>query len=461
VDLLYYLRLARRNWALILLSLIIAAVAAVVVTVNTPPKYTATISMLVSGHDREGSLSTAYQAGMLSAQRVQSYANLLTTRRVLSQVVGEESVGWLQGNVTAEAVPNTVLLRVTVTDSDPARAARLANTVGSVFTRLIDQIERPTPSSRPAVKITVVDEARAPVAPVSPRPGVNLAVALVLALLLAFGSLVLRDLVDTTVKSPESLQEAAKGPMLGIVGYEKDARRHPLIVRADGTSTRSEAFRTLRTNLQFIGVDKQPRSLVVTSCLPNEGKSSVSANLAIALAQAGWRVILVDADLRRPSIPGYLGIEGSAGLTDILIGTAEPADVVQTWGRQGLSVLPSGPIPPNPSELLGSQQMRRLLAQLVDDYQMVIIDAPPLLPVADAAALAAVCDGALLVAKYGRTRREHLGRATEMLSSVNARLVGTVLNFAPAKGATPYSYGYGYGYEPEGVSDEASVRAGV
>ncbi|WP_051865184.1 polysaccharide biosynthesis tyrosine autokinase [Streptosporangium roseum] len=445
MELLHYVRLARRNWPLILLALIISVAASLVVTAHTPPKYVASTSMLVSGHDREGSLSTAYQAGVLSAQRVKSYANLLTSRRVVSQITGKEDVERLQSNITAEAIPDTVLLRATVTDTDAARAARLANALGATFTQLIGQLERPTPKSRATIKVTVVDQADVPKEPVSPRPLVNLALAVVIGLSVGIGSLVLRDYLDTTIKTSEVLQDATKSSILGIIGYERAARRHPLIVRNDGRSSRSEAFRSLRTNLQFIGVDRQPKSLVVTSCLPGEGKSSISANLAITLAQAGWRVILVDGDFRRPSIPGYLGIEGGMGLTDVLIGTAELRNVTQLWGEANLHVLPSGRIPPNPSELLGSHGMRQVLAQLTEIYDMVIIDAPPMLPVADAATLAAICDGTLLVARYGKTRREHLVRAVALLSSVNARVVGTVLNFAPAKN----SHYYGYGYESD------------
>ncbi|MFD1536115.1 polysaccharide biosynthesis tyrosine autokinase [Nonomuraea guangzhouensis] len=453
MDLLYYLRLLRRNWLLLLLSLGIGVGAAVVVTANTPPQYVATISMLVSGHDREGSLSTAYQAGMLSAQRVQSYATLLSSRRVVSQITAPEDIRRLQANIAAEVVPGTVLLRATVTDNDPARAARLANTLGLRFTQLIDQIERPTPGSRPTIKITVVDQAETPQLPVSPKPMVNMAIAVLIALLIAVATLVFRDRLDTTIKSSDTLQRTSKSSTLGIIGYERDARRHPLIVRPRGRSSRSEAFRSLRTNLQFIGVDRQPKSLVITSCLPNEGKSSTSSNLAITLAQAGWRVLLIDGDLRRPRIPTYLGIEGAVGLTDVLIGKARLDQVIQPWGEPRLFVLPSGQIPPNPSELLGSRGMRNLLDQVVSDYDMVIIDAPPLLPVTDAATLSAICDGVLLVARYGKTRQEHILRGTELLSSINARIVGTVMNFVPAKASRYDGYGYGYGYYEASETD--------
>ncbi|MEU7831169.1 MULTISPECIES: polysaccharide biosynthesis tyrosine autokinase [unclassified Nonomuraea] len=460
MDLLYYMRLLRRNWLLLLISLVIGISTAVVVTANTPPQYVATISMLVSGQDREGSLSTAYQAGMLSAQRVQSYATLLSSRRVVSQITTPEDIRRMQANISAEVVPGTVLLRATVTDTDPARAAQLANALGTRFTQLIEQLERVNSATRPTVKVTVVDQAEIPQAPVSPRPVVNLVVAVLIALVIAIGSLTLRDRLDTTIKTSDALQRVSKSSTLGIIGYERDARRHPLIVRSGGRSSRSEAFRSLRTNLQFIGVDRQPKSLVITSCLPNEGKSSTSSNLAITLAQAGWRVLLVDGDLRRPRIPTYLGIEGAVGLTDVLIGKAKLDEVIQPWGEPRLFVLPSGQIPPNPSELLGSRGMRQVIDQVMDDYDIVIVDAPPLLPVTDAATLSAICDGVLLVARYGKTRQEHIVRGTELLASINARIVGTVMNFVPAKASRYDGYGYGYGYETDtGAEARAAVKA--
>ncbi|OPG12425.1 polysaccharide biosynthesis tyrosine autokinase [Microbispora sp. GKU 823] len=442
MDLLYYVRLIRRNWLLLLLSLITGVTAALVITANTPPKYVSTISMLVSGDDREGSISAALQAGALSQQRVQSYATLLTSRRVVGQIAQGADIPSLQESITAESIPSTSLLRATVTDTDPRRAAVRANALGAAFSALVDQLERPSPKSRATVRVSVVDAAEVPKVPVSPKPLLNVALGLLLALFAGIGTLVLRDRLDTTIKALETLQQVSRSAVLGMIGFERDARQHPLIVRSDGRSSRAESYRSLRTNLQFIEVDRQLKSLVVTSCLPAEGKSSTSANLAITMAHAGWRVILIDADLRRPRLATYLGIEGGTGLTDVLIERARLHDVIQTWGQPALSVLPSGRIPPNPSELLGSQGMRSVLAQLTEEYDMVIIDAPPLLPVTDAAALSAVCDGALLVVRHGRTRREQVARAEELLSSINARLVGTVLNFVPAKRGDYYEYRY-------------------
>ncbi|GAA2267498.1 polysaccharide biosynthesis tyrosine autokinase [Nonomuraea roseoviolacea subsp. roseoviolacea] len=444
MDLLSFIRLARKSWWLILLSLVVSVGAALVVTANMPPRYAATTTMLFSSHDKQGGFSPAYQVSTLS-QGVHSYANLLTSRRMVSQVTTPDDVARLQQNITVDVVPGTVLLRAMVTDENPERAAALANALSTKFARLVGQIERPTPTSRPTVKVTVIDSAQVPRTPVSPMPVVNVLVAMLIGLVVSVSSLILRDRLDTTIKNSATLQQASGSSTLGIIGYERDAKRHPLVVRRKGRSSRAEAFRSLRTNLQFIGVDRKPRSLVVTSCLPNEGKSSTSSNLAITLAQAGWRVLLVDGDLRRPRLPDYFGIEGGVGLTDVLIGKVSLEGVVQTWGEPRLFVLPCGQIPPNPSELLGSDGMRQLLADLTADYDMVIIDAPPLLPVTDAATLSALCDGTILVARYGRTRHEHVARGIELLASVSARVVGTVLNFVPAK-ASRYD-GYGYGYE--------------
>ncbi|NUW42424.1 polysaccharide biosynthesis tyrosine autokinase [Nonomuraea rhodomycinica] len=459
MDLLSFIRLARKSWWLILLSLVVSVGAALVITANMPPKYAATTTMLFSSHDKQGGFSPAYQVSTLS-QGVHSYASLLTSRRMVSQVTTPDDVARLQQNITVDVVPGTVLLRAMVTDEKPERAAALANALSTKFARLVSQIERPTPTSRPTVKVTVVDSAEVPKTPVSPMPVVNVLVAMLVGLVVSVSSLILRERLDTTVKSSNALQEAAGSSTLGIIGYERDAKRNPLVVRRKGRSSRAEAFRSLRTNLQFIGVDRKPRSLVVTSCLPNEGKSSTSANLAITLAQAGWRVLLVDGDLRRPRLPDYFGIEGGVGLTDVLIGKVSLEGVVQAWGEPRLFVLPCGQIPPNPSELLGSDGMRQLLADLTADYDMVIIDAPPLLPVTDAATLSALCDGTILVARYGRTRHEHVVRGIELLASVSARVVGTVLNFVPAKASRYDGYGYGYGYESP-AQPEVRTPAGV
>ena len=273
------------------------------------------------------------------------------------------------------------------------------------------------------------------------------------------GLAVLRDSLDTSIKRVEDLQKITGAGTLGMIAFDHDAQKSPLVTAIDPTSQRSESFRTLRTNLQFVDIDHPPRTVVITSAVAGEGKSTTACNLAITLAQAGIRVALVESDLRRPKIAEYLGVEGSVGLTSVLIGRASLDDALQTWGRSGLAVLASGPIPPNPSELLGSGHMVALLRQLQQRFDVVIIDAPPLLPVTDAAVLSRICDGAVIVVRYGRTKREQLERTAKALSTVDARILGTVMNMAPTKGPDAYAYGYGYGYGYKSRNDRPRINA--
>src|SRR6478735_8306035 len=262
--------------------------------------------------------------------------------------------------------------------------------------------------------------------------------------------------VSVTSDSPAGAQRiaAAVGDVFpqtiqGGIAYDSDASAHPLIVQVDPRSQRAEAFRSLRTNLQFIDVANPPKSIVVTSSLPGEGKSTTTANLALSLAETGLKVVVIEGDLRRPRLLDYLGFEGSVGLTDVLVGRVQVDDVLQPFGRTGLRLLGAGPIPPNPSELLGSANMEQLVADLAERFDYVLIDAPPLLPVTDAAVLSTIVVGA------GVAQREHVRRALESLEAVNGSLLGLILNRVKTKelGA---GYGtYAYDYRPESERQRA------
>jgi len=205
-----------------------------------------------------------------------------------------------------------------------------------------------------------------------------------------------------------------------------------LITLTDPRSPVSEAYRTLRTNLEFFSLDEPIRTLVVTSPGAEEGKSTVLANLAVTLAQGGKRVILIDCDLRRPTQHALFGLDNATGLTTMMLDEAAQADPpLRETSVDGLRVLPSGPPPPNPAELLGSRRMKDAVAALLGQADMVLFDAPPVLVVTDALVLAVQTDGVLLVVKAGGTKREHVQQAKERLERVNARIVGAVLNSAP------------------------------
>jgi non-specific protein-tyrosine kinase len=212
-----------------------------------------------------------------------------------------------------------------------------------------------------------------------------------------------------------------------------------LITLANPRSAVAEAYRTLRTNIQLSSIDEALRTLLVTSAGPDEGKSTTLANLGVAFAQAGHRTILVDSDLRRPSLHGLFGIPNDQGLTTMLLQDDAPAPLVET-PIEGLRLLPSGPVPPNPSELLASRRLEGAIARLVGDADLVLFDSPPALAVSDAAVLSRRVDGVVLVVSAGRTRREHAARARQVLERAGARLLGVVLNNASPEDAV-YSYG--------------------
>ncbi|MBD3782268.1 MAG: CpsD/CapB family tyrosine-protein kinase, partial [Micrococcales bacterium] len=234
---------------------------------------------------------------------------------------------------------------------------------------------------------------------------------------------------------------------------DPDTVRRPLIVEVDPRSPRAEAFRSLRTNLRFVDAANHPRTIVVTSSIAGEGKSTLTANLALTMAQAGSRVCLVEADLRRPKVLDYMGLEGAVGLTDALIDRADVFDVIQPYGGTNLWVLGAGRIPPNPSELLGSSAMRTLLQNLSSRFDYVVVDAPPTLPVTDAVVLSKLTDGAIVVLGSGLVDRDQVAQTLDSLGSVDGRVLGVVLNRVPVRELG----GYGrYAYDTPG--DEATRR---
>lgn len=292
-----------------------------------------------------------------------------------------------------------------------------------------------------------------PSVPVSPRPLLNLAVGLLGGLLLGVALAALRETLDTTFKTAEALSELTALAPLATIPFDNDAPLHPITVGEAAHSPRAEAFRRLRTNLQFAQVGERPRIISVTSSLPGEGKTNTAANLAVSLARAGIATCLVDADLRRPCLARTFGLVQDAGLTSVLIGQASAADVMQQ-ANAGLAVLTSGPMPPNPTELLSSAQMGEVLQELAAAYEVVIVDTAPLLPVADTVGLAPLTQGTLLVVRASKTSREQVRTAVDSLRNVGARPLGVVFNMADvAKG------GYGsYGTYGELPAPRPAVR---
>ncbi|KQX74266.1 polysaccharide biosynthesis tyrosine autokinase [Aeromicrobium sp. Root472D3] len=463
MDLRDYLRLGRSQWNVILVCGLLLVAISALLTWRTTPQYASSARLFVS---TQGSTddTQANQGGQFSLQRVKSYADLLNgqaiARRVVDELDLDQSPKALASQISASSKLDTVILTVTVTDPDPKRARVLADAVANVFVSYVAELETPPGKDQATIKATVVDQASLPTTPVSPNAMRNLALGLVLGLAIGVAIAVLRETLDSTIKSAGHLEKLVPAPIIGAISYDSDAIDTPLITNLDTYAPRSEAFRVLRTNLQFIDPDAHHKVFVVTSSLPGEGKTTTAANLALALAEGGEKVILVEGDLRRPKVAEYLRLESSVGLTTVLIGKLSLEDAIQTTANEDLHVLTSGSTPPNPAELLKSSSMAALITSLRETYDIVLIDAPPLLPVTDGALLAAQADGALLVVRHGKTTTDQVTLAVERLEAVGAAPVGVIFNRTPAKGGDGYGYGYGYGYAPEAsASQDASAKA--
>ena len=290
---------------------------------------------------------------------------------------------------------------------------------------------------------SIISAARPPKTPVSPNLPQNLAIGLVFGLVLGVAVAFLRDFFDDSVKSKDVVERATGVPALGLIP-RFDTGDSELVTAAFPTAAAAEAFRSLRTSVKFLSVDRDVRVVQVTSPSPGEGKTVVAANLATVFAQAGDRVVLVGGDLRRPRAEELLGVPLTPGLTGVLIGEVSlPQAIRQVEGLANLSVLPAGYPPPNPSELLSGERARRLIDVLAQTYDLVILDCPPVLPVTDALVLARMADTTLLVTSANKTSRRELDRAVELLQQVGAPLVGSVLT-SLSRDATFGSETYGY-----------------
>lgn len=460
MDLRDYLSVLKARWVLIAACALTTVAISALLTWKTTPQYASSARMFVSTQGSPDDVGAANQGGQFSLQRVKSYADLVSgqeiARRVVEKLDLSDSPKELAQQISASSKLDTVILTVTVTDPRPQRAQLLADAVAKVFVEYVAELETPPGRDEATIKATVVDPAGLPESPISPQPVRNLGLGLFLGLMIGAGGAVLRESLDTSVKSARQLESLVPAPIIGTISFDADAVDTPLISSLDAYAPRAEAFRVLRTNLQFIDPDVERKVFVITSSLPGEGKTTTAVNLALALAEGGERVALVEGDLRRPKISEYLRLESAVGLTTVLIGKLPLKDAIQTTANEDLAVLTSGSTPPNPAELLKSSSMAALIESLRESYDIVLIDAPPLLPVTDGALLAAQSDGALLVVRHGKTTTDQVAVAVERLEAVGAAPVGVIFNMAPAKGGDGYGYGYGYGYAPESSSSQSS-----
>lgn len=472
-----YLRLLRAHWLVIVLATVLGAGLAFGWNLLQPKVYSADATGIVTATTTDESAGGALIGNQLAQSRVKSYLNLGSWR-----AVGQHAIDELKLDTTPEALVSrvtvtnpldTTALKVTATGPTPEEAQRLAEAWLRGMAVEITTLEGGTAAKPAPVSLVVGDSARLPDSPSSPNTRLNVLIGALIGLALGVVYAAVKHVLDRRVRHPRDIERETGIPVIGTLPLEKTLSSERRVIdfsvgTTEGISHQAvEAMRELRTNLQFIDVDDPPRIIVVTSSVPGDGKSTVSVNLAASLAAAGQWAILIDCDLRRPVIADIYGISGDVGLTDILAGRAELQDVAhRPQADLPLAVVPAGRIPPNPSELLGSKRMREFMTSL-SASAIVVLDSPPVLPVTDAAVLAASSDGVLLVASSGKTTFDTLQRATANIRRTKGHVLGVVLNRVPRKGAEATYYGreyYGsfehYGEESASASppDEPGVR---
>lgn len=441
-------RLSRAHFLLLLVMTTIGVAGAFVYTLRQPVVYTADAAAYVAT-DSSGATGDISSAMRIAEEKAAAYLPLVTSRPVAARVVEQLGLDQTPEEVSARfrgaLEPDSVIIRIQADGSSPEQARDLASAVIEALAAEAQALEdiglkEGAPSVR-AVQVVPFETAALPKSPSSPSYPLNLAAGAVLGLLAGYGLALWRRMADSRLRTVAEAEEASGASVIGIIPKTpvlQGASRS----RASGPSV--ESLRQLRTNLRFVDVDHPPRRIVITSANPGEGKSTVCANLARLLADSGQPTVVVDADLRRPTQATIWNVDSSVGLTHVLTGDVAPADVIQPTGVPHLGLIAAGRIPPNPSELLGSQRMRDLLAELSRDY-IVLLDAPPILPVTDAGLLTAQADGALLVFSIGETYREQVAVCKRALDQVGGRTLGVVLNKAPQSGMGAVIHGYGYG----------------
>lgn len=431
LDLHAHVVAVRRFWRSLLAITLLGVLVAGAFAFTRQPTYETTLTFFVATPTR-GTNNTPLQADEFAQSRVNSFVGVVTSERMAQLIVDDAGLSipadQVAKSISASAEPNTVLMDVTVTDVSSSRALSIGRSIAKNLDQLIGQLDNR--SADGSVQLHVLSGPTLNPAPVSPRKKLDLALGLLIGLGIGLAQALLRHQFDTSIRTRDQLSEISGLPTLGSLEYAGSARSAPILA-PNTRSRRAEGFRQLRTNLRFLDAASPVEVLVVTSSVEGEGKTTTSANLAQSFAGAGRRVLLIDGDLRKPKLERYLDLEGSVGLTDILIGDVNFDEVVQEWGPNGLVVLASGRIPPNPSELLGSASMEKLLQQARIDFDLVVIDTPPLLPITDAAVTSTWADGSILVVRHGRTRLDQVRRSLEALKTVDARVLGTVLTMVP------------------------------
>ncbi|GAB4084275.1 polysaccharide biosynthesis tyrosine autokinase [Myceligenerans cantabricum] len=421
MELADYVAALRKRWVVLVVAVVAGGLAGLGYAQTVAPEYKANTNVFVS-LERSDTASELMQGADFTQNLVTSYASLATMPAVLNPVIEElrldNTPDDLSEQVTAMVPLDTAIIEISAEADDPQLAARVANSVARHLSTTVSAVSPKNANGTSAVRLTVVATAQPPEYAFAPDTRLltagGAAAGLAVGLLVAVGL----ALFDTRIRTAKDLPAGDDLAVLGTVPQSRKGAEDPQLL--------AESYRRVRTNLQFLDVGAPVRSFVVTSSVPDEGKTTTAIGLAHALAERGSRVLLVDADLRRPSLADRLGLEGAAGLSTILIGRADLGDVVQPAGPPRFHVVTAGSQPPNPGRLIEADSMERLVRQARTDYDIVIFDVPPLLPVTDGALLARRTQGAVVVARARKVRRAQLQDALASLDAIGAPCLGLI-----------------------------------
>lgn len=425
----YLAILWRRKWAIAITAAVTIAVT-LIGTLLATPTYVASATLRVSPAVGGAGERLGWDDLQYSDRLRNTYSRIATSRPVLTELAQklgvDRSPQQLAQQIAVEIPANTELIEITVKDSDPDLAARAANTLAEI---LIRDVIRPS-------TVAIVEPAIVPLEPVTPRKAVNVALGSLVGLVGGVGLAFLFENLDTRLYRTKQIEDITDLPTLGKIPTAGRGQRR--VVSFNTNSPQDEAFRRLRTNILTLDDDLPLRTLVVTSAEPREGKSTIVCSLASALAQSGRKVVAVDADLRLPTLHRVFGLSNQVGLSDVLKQEVPLEKALQATDIPAVQVLTSGPLPPNPAELLGAPRTAELIEQLAQRFDMVLLDTPALLAVTDAAVLAPAVDGVILVVRRAQTRQEAVRAARRQLANVKAKVVGIVINRAEHDGDYHY-----------------------
>jgi capsular exopolysaccharide synthesis family protein len=437
-----FLAVLRARWLIILLCVVAVTGIAAALTYRQTPIYTTSADYYLQTKVADPTNETTGGTYVLTSSDLNTYVAVLNSDTVMGPL--REKLKRDPGapiDASASITGETSIFRITVRDPDPQRAAEIANEAGEALAEAADTFTGLLQVTNSKVFAVPVNAAGVPATPTSPVPSRNLGLGFLAGLLVGIGIAFVRHTLDTKVRTELDIRPISKEPMLGEMPFEK-SKSELVTIDRDPHGGYAEAVRRLRTNLMFVDVTTGRHSFIVTSAMPGEGKTTTTVNLAMAMATTGGRVLLIDGDLRNPSVAKTLGIEGAVGLTTVLLGQADAGDVIQRWRDSELYVLTAGAIPPNPSELLGSEPMRELFDKLAHEFDFILIDSPPVVPVVDAVLLDRLTGGTLMIVASSRTKKRDLASAVKQLDTVGAKLIGFALNFVPVNESDARRYGY-------------------